>query len=374
MLPQNGYCQSLDDLNSQREEAQREIKRLDRELSEIESSTKTAQKELTLSTERLQSRLQVLNSIEKQISLLNISQRKQSSQAKEYIEQMASMKNAYKKTSERLYSLRQCYSGSEILLSDSLQSLEIHLINMSQYLLSEITKRSEEILKMQGVVGAELRDISLRGDKLDVLHTDAKAAVEEIQSDKKRIEALTKELGGKTQELSAQREAWLKAIAQLQERIAEAIALELAANSSESSEEFLEISSKDFEKFKGKMVSPLANSRIIDTYGVHNHPTQAGVKIDNKGINLEGKAQSSIRVVASGEVRKVFMVAGMGASILVRHGQYITVYSNLTTVGVKVGDNVSTGSVLGQVGSDGMLHFEIWNETTNENPTKWIKF
>lgn len=373
-LPLSVSAQTIDELNSQRKEAEREIKRLDTELSLLESSTQSAQKELSLCTERLNSRKQVLESIESQIKLLNELQREQSDQAKVYTTRLASMKSAYGVTLRKVYTIRQSLAGSEMALNDSIQSRQVYLYSMTKVLMGEIENLSTEILEMQGIVGEELRDIALRQEKLDVLRQDAKVALTQIESEKEKIEALRKELDGKTQQLSAQREEWLKASAELQERIAEAIAQELAANSADNNDETLEISSKDFEKYRGKMNSPLANSRIIDTYGVHNHPTQAGVKIDNKGVNLEAKANENVRVVASGEVRKIFKVAGMGASILVRHGQYITVYSNLTTVQVTVGDTITGGSIIGQVGTDGMLHFEIWNETTNENPTHWIKF
>ena len=90
---------------------------------------------------------------------------------------------------------------------------------------------------------------------------------------------------------------------------------------------------------------------------------------------MRSKTSKMVNVVFSGVVRSIFVVPGMGSSILVRHGNYLTVYSNLATVSVKKGDNVYIGHTIGQLESTSeTLHFEIWNETKNLNPEKWVKF
>ncbi len=372
---QLSYAQSLETLNSQREEAEKEIVRIDKELQELKSSSTDLQKQLTLCSKRLAERKKVLNSIGSQMALLNKKEKSQSDQATLHSQSLSDMKRAFSISSRELYRTQLLREGSELLLSDSLQSLHTHSSHITGLLLKEIKTLSDSITQMQGALGIELREIAARKIELQKLQNDASEALKEIEAEQRQIKALEQKLGGKTQQLSAQREAKLKALSELQRQIAEVIRQENASNrNDDANSKLYTINSQDFAQSKGKMPSPMIGARITDSYGLHNHPTLSGVKIDNKGVNITGAAGQGVRVIASGEVRKVFMVPGMGASVLVRHGEYLTVYSNLKAVSILVGATVTAGEFIGEVGDDGMLHFEIWKETTTLNPTQWVNF
>lgn len=117
---------------------------------------------------------------------------------------------------------------------------------------------------------------------------------------------------------------------------------------------------------------------MVDRYGLHNHPTQKGVKVNNKGVNIAAKAGSEVQCVFAGEVRKVFFFQGLGNSVMVRHGAYLTIYANLESVFVREGEGVMEGSPIGTVakaasGQQATLHFEVWKESDNLNPELWIR-
>ncbi|MFI3287194.1 MAG: peptidoglycan DD-metalloendopeptidase family protein [Rikenellaceae bacterium] len=372
---QLSYAQSLETLNSQREEAEKEIVRIDKELEELKSSSTDLQKQLTLCSKRLAERKKVLNSIGSQMALLNKKEKSQSEQATLHSQSLSAMQETFRISSRELYRAQLLKEGSELFLSDSLQSLHTHSSHITELLLKEIKTLSDSISQMQGELGIELREIAARKIELQKLQNDASEALKEIETEQRQIKTLEQKLGGKTQQLSAQREAKLKALSELQRQIAEVIRQESASKrDGDANSKLYTINSQDFAGSKGKMPSPMIGARITDSYGLHNHPTLSGVKIDNKGVNITGGAGQGVRVIASGEVRKVFMVPGMGASVLVRHGEYLTVYSNLKAVSVSVGSTVSAGEFIGEVGDDGMLHFEIWKETTTLNPTQWVNF
>ena len=101
------------------------------------------------------------------------------------------------------------------------------------------------------------------------------------------------------------------------------------------------------------------------------------VKLDNKGIDIQGKPGAQARAIFDGKVAAVFQLNGL-FNILIRHGNYISVYCNLASASVKTGDTVTTRQALGQVFSDGadngrtVLHFQLRKEKEKLNPEPWL--
>ena len=128
---------------------------------------------------------------------------------------------------------------------------------------------------------------------------------------------------------------------------------------------------------RGKLPFPVASGVIVEKFGEHPHPTLKNVKLPfNNGINISTKPGSNVKAVFDGVVKQVMAIPGYNQCILVQHGKYFTFYCKLSTVVVKVGDKVSTGTLIGALdpmGSTATLHFEIWNGTTKQNPELWLK-
>ncbi len=138
--------------------------------------------------------------------------------------------------------------------------------------------------------------------------------------------------------------------------------------------------SKDFAKNQGKLPTPLSGSyRIISHFGLQQHPDLKYVKVNNQGIDMQTQPGTKARSVFDGVVTNIFVMPGYNTSIIVRHGDYLTIYSNLSTIYVKTGDKVKTGQELGVIYSDPeednrtVLHFQIRKETTKLNPELWLK-
>jgi len=114
------------------------------------------------------------------------------------------------------------------------------------------------------------------------------------------------------------------------------------------------------------------NYKIVSHYGRYNVDGLKGVTLDNKGINIMGGNGCQARSVYDGEVSAIL---GYGGSmvVMVRHGAYISVYCNLRSVSVSRGQKVNTGQVLGAVGSDNILQFQLRKERTKLNPEAWLR-
>lgn len=136
--------------------------------------------------------------------------------------------------------------------------------------------------------------------------------------------------------------------------------------------------SGSFVSNRGKLPMPITGPYIITSrYGQYSVEGLRNVKLDNKGIDIQGKPGAQARAIFNGKVAAVFQLNSL-FNILIRHGNYISVYCNLSSASVKSGDTVTTRQVLGQVFSDGadngrtVLHFQLRKEKEKLNPEPWL--
>ena len=136
--------------------------------------------------------------------------------------------------------------------------------------------------------------------------------------------------------------------------------------------------SSDFASNRGKLPMPITGSYIIVShYGQYTVEGLRNVKLDNKGIDIQGQKGAQARAIFNGKVAAVFKLNGL-FNVVVRHGAYISVYCNLSSVNVKQGDTVVTKQELGPIFSniaDGgrtVLHFQLRKEKDKLNPEPWL--
>ncbi|MGP1537503.1 murein hydrolase activator EnvC family protein [Bacteroides heparinolyticus] len=136
--------------------------------------------------------------------------------------------------------------------------------------------------------------------------------------------------------------------------------------------------SGNFANNRGKLPMPLTGAYIIVShYGQYAVEGLRNVKLDNKGIDIQGRPGAQARAIFDGKVAAVFRLNGL-FNILIRHGNYISVYCNLSSASVKQGDNVTTKQTLGEIFSDGadggctVLHFQLRKEKEKLNPEPWL--
>ena len=136
--------------------------------------------------------------------------------------------------------------------------------------------------------------------------------------------------------------------------------------------------SGSFAANRGKLPMPISGAYIITShYGQYAVEGLRNVKLDNKGIDIQGKPGAQARAIFDGKVAAVFQLNGL-FNVLIRHGNYISVYCNLSSASVKIGDTVKTKQSIGQVFSDGtdngrtVLHFQLRREKEKLNPEPWL--
>ncbi len=136
------------------------------------------------------------------------------------------------------------------------------------------------------------------------------------------------------------------------------------------------ISSK-FEANKGLLSWPVQKGEITGYFGVTNHPILNNITIENSGIDIGTNKGEDARAVFEGEVSAIYSIPGGSKAILIQHGEYFTVYNNLSVVYVKKGDTINLKKSIGKIYTDATsglttLNFQIWKGTTKLNPSSWI--
>lgn len=135
-----------------------------------------------------------------------------------------------------------------------------------------------------------------------------------------------------------------------------------------------------FESNKGKLMPPVEGSyKIVRPFGRHKHPELKYVQTDNGGIDIEVEAGSNARAIFDGKVTAIFPQDGFNTVVMVRHGNYLTIYVNLSEIFVSNGQMVKANQAIGKIFSDPddnnrtILHFEVRKEREKLNPQDWLK-
>lgn len=133
----------------------------------------------------------------------------------------------------------------------------------------------------------------------------------------------------------------------------------------------------DFEANKGKLPWPVTKGFISEPFGEHPHPVLRNVKVRNDGVNIRTAADAEVRAIFRGEVTAVVSIPGMQKAVIIRHGQYLTVYAHLENVTVSKGSKVETGQLIGTVHFDAdenkaEVQLQVWKGTTKIDPGPWL--
>lgn len=138
------------------------------------------------------------------------------------------------------------------------------------------------------------------------------------------------------------------------------------------------ITSASFGNNKGALPWPTERGLITGTFGEHEHPVLKGIMVRNNGIDISTSEGENVRAIFNGVVSKVLQVPGYNYVVIIRHGNYLSVYSNLSHADVKTGDKVSAKQKIGKVNTDNdeenktFLHLEIWKDNFKLDPAHWL--
>jgi len=243
-------------------------------------------------------------------------------------------------------------------------------------------KQFKAINSLQSILKIQIQTLEeVKNSKSTLLEDEEREQKSLLREQKEKEKALNK-LKTKEQELKENLKEQQKQMAQVQKEIEKLIAEETKRTSGSTVGKYEltpseKIVSTNFGNNKGKLPWPVDRGVIVSNFGKQYHPVLTNVEIDNKGIDISTTAGTDARSIFDGEVRKVFSVPGAQNAIIIRHGEYLSVYTHLDVVYVSIGESVIAKQAIGKIHTDKtenktILHFEIWKGSTVVNPTGWL--
>lgn len=129
-----------------------------------------------------------------------------------------------------------------------------------------------------------------------------------------------------------------------------------------------------FSARKGRLTWPVDQGRIVQGFGTFQHPKYKDVKVSNSGLDIGTQAAGKVRAVFEGKVVGAQFINGYQYTVIIQHGNFYTVYSNIASINIKRGESVTTGQEIGQVGTEKPeMHFEVWRDKQKLNPASWLE-
>lgn len=239
-------------------------------------------------------------------------------------------------------------------------------------------KQAQDIVTTQQMIASELKSLQENIKTLESSKQSKAVEVSKLLHEENKYQKSIVSLKQKEGQLRAEIEERKKSMALLDKAIADLIAEETKklTDTKVRDGRYLKLSA-GFEGNKGKLPWPTSKGLITSSFGEHNHPVLKGVKIKNNGVDISTDEKASVKSIYEGEVKKIVTIPGSNIAVLIRHGDYLTVYSNITMVKVKVGDMVKSLQQIGQAYTDpstgkGTYNLQIWHESKIQNPADWI--
>lgn len=408
------YGQSKKQLENEKSKLEKEIKRLNNELAGAKKNTKLNAAQLKALNKKIDERTKLINNLGSQIQMLD----QQIVQTQDSITMMRShidsLKGEYAKVVNAMYRSQMNLNKQGLMFDSKTYNRSFLKLKCYKDYSDYRKKQAAEIASCQdallaaadqlGQQRAEQNTLLLKENQNKaLLAKEQQQKQQSLNASKKQEQNLTKQINQKEK----QRQQLQKQIQKIvNEEIAKArreeAARKEAARKAAASGKTTGTTTKptttttkpsstatsgtpnvnespesaEFSAVRGRLPWPVSYKSVIREYGKYTH-SSGGVNMNN-GIDLNCAAGTAVICVANGKVTRVFTTPSGAKGVIVRHGDYMTVYANMQTVSVKEGSKVSARQNLGTVwNGDGSgsaeFSFQIWNDRSSLNPRSWLR-
>lgn len=388
-LPSLAQKQDKKDLENKKRKLLEEIANTNEILSETKKEKKRSLTELAMINKKISAREELIATINYEIIELNRRIRDNNTSIKQKQDELARLKADYARMIYHAYKNQDAYSRLMfVFASHDFEQAYMRLKYLQQY--SEFRhKQAAMIESTKKVLNGKIQQLEEKKSDKKALLSNEEAEKLNLSNEKTEREEVFGQLQEKEKQLKSDLEKKKKDAERLQQAIARIIEEELRKAREKQKEDGKPVTktlaltreaealSSTFANNQGKLPWPVVKGVITGNFGVHPHPLYKDIEVTNNGIDISTSKSSLARAVFDGEVTGVASIPNSGKVIIVRHGEYLSVYANLSEVHVKTGDKVKTKQNIGTVmydESDGKteLHLEIWKGQTRLDPEGWL--
>ncbi|HHT22328.1 MAG TPA: peptidoglycan DD-metalloendopeptidase family protein [Bacteroidales bacterium] len=424
MASSPAQAQSVDALKKQRKEIEGRIKETDKLLKQTQKDEKSSINKLSVLKKHLRERRSLISNYNAEIEVLDRNINSLTAQKQKLEEELEKLKEDYTRLIRKSQSNRSSYSKMMFLLSaknfdQSLRRVR-YLQKFSEYKKNQVKQIEQvqeqiklktdsldksKLAKMEALKAKQVEAAKLQKDEksekvfLAGLQKEEKKLLEQYRSHQRRKEQIDRRLQQAIEEEVRKAEERRKAEEARRKKEADARAAKKTTSQTTQSKpasqtepakqvtQTYESVSKatreeqlltgGFVANRGRLPWPVDKGIISGRHGKHPHPVHRHVEVVNKGTFFSSPPGTNARAVFDGEVTTVFDISGSGRVVIVSHGNYRTIYANLSQVFVRTGQKVSAKQPLGKIYTDSetgqaKLQFQIYKEKTLLNPEGWI--
>jgi septal ring factor EnvC (AmiA/AmiB activator) len=383
-----------DKLEKNKKDIEQDIVYTNNLLSETRKSKQLSVNRVVILNNQIQKREKLINTISNQVDDLYGQIDYNQQNLGQLQEELASLKKEYGQLIYQTYKNRNASDRLMFIFAakdfnQAYQRLK-YFQQYSNYRKSQVGL----IMKTQDKINGTIRNLNNQKNEKLSLMSKKETEKQKLTREKDEKKQTITQLQQKEKELKSKLKEKEKALKKLQAAIENLIAEEIrksAANKPEArpgksepkstttftlTPEEKELSSS-FSNNRGKLPWPTEKGIISSTFGEHEHPVLKGIKTKNNGINIVTSGGSTVRAVFNGTVTGIMSIPNLNDVIIIRHGEYLSVYSNIETPYVKKGDKVKTKQSIGKIFTDPdesktELHFELWEGKKLLDPSLWL--
>lgn len=380
-----GQSSNKESLQKERDRISQQLKTTERLLNQAKSQRSDAAQQVSLLNNKIDLREKLVRHHESTIGSLERSVRGTDLEMQTLEGHLTALKDEYAAMIQQAYRMK--LSANPLLFvfaAEDFNQASMRFRLMQSY--TEVRKAQvEQIQEAQD----ELAEVRLKLDQereaVELALEEQKRERDALKVDQTERQEILTALQAEEQKLRQTQKAQEEERAALNNKIKSILEAEIAEERAAPSGEFSltpegKAVSASFEQNQRKLPWPVARGVVTQGFGQQAHPTLKGITIDNNGIDITTEAGNRVVSIFQGTVSSVFSLPGAGTSVIVTHGSYRTVYSNLTSSPVTKGQFVDAGAHLGNVGGpDGensVFHFEVWKVSgstrTPVDPRKWL--
>ncbi|MBQ7210001.1 MAG: peptidoglycan DD-metalloendopeptidase family protein [Paludibacteraceae bacterium] len=377
LLPFVIYAQSVKELQQQRKQALQQLENTGKMLKETKRNESATVNKLNILNKDISQRKKLISTINAEIRGLDTEMKQLQKRLDSLERELQSARDDYANlVCSTHYEGMQQSTLRFLLSSENFNQLVRRLYYMQQF----AQYRKEQVRNIEQLTSdiseqKQLLDENRR-QKVDARQTQQRER-DKLSRDEKKQKQILSNLKSKEKQLLAQQKKQQKKADELNRQIEKKIADAQKASSTKKLTHEQQLLAGGFEKNKGRLPWPANNGFVSGQFGLQPDPVLKGVTRNNKGIYIQTTAGTAARAVYEGEVTSCFS-DGQTNAVIIKHGNYYTVYANLTKLQVKVGTKVKAKQDIGTIYSDPEndnkteLLFQIWKEKQLLNPSLWL--
>ena len=381
--------QNKKNLENKKKQLQKEIENTNQLLNETKKNKKLSLNQLVMLNKKISVREELISTINSEIAVLNRQINENNQSIKGLQNDLTKLKTEYAKMIYYAYKNQDSYNRLMfVFASKDFEQAFMRLKYLQQY--SDFRhKQAEMIMGTQKNLNGKVQELEAKKSDKRVLLGSEESEKQNLTSEKTEKEQIFSQLQEQESKLKKDLVKKKKDAEKLQQAIQRVIEKELEKAQAEALKKNKpkpkklvltpesQLLSNSFASNKSKLPWPVAKGVISERFGVHPHPLMPNIDINNNGVDITTNNGSLARAVFDGEVKAVVNMPGAGQFVLLRHGEFLTVYMNLKDVYVKVGDKIKTKQNLGSIlydddDSKTVVHFEVWRGQAKLNPEDWL--